>query len=128
MRTCSVLEERSSPNDLEAPPPRTQKRVCFLFFPITGQCLADELGLLHWVRGSSKGTRQVSAVEVGNSKQEDARILVNLLHAKVLCSPILVVQVSMGQFPAMLGGNFQYLNPELYKRWIPYSSKQPHVK
>lgn len=70
----------------------------------------------------------MGAVEVGNSKQEDARMLVNLLHAKVFCSPILVVQVSMGQFPAMLGGNFQYLNPELYKRWTPYSSKQPHVK
>lgn len=84
--------------------------------------------MLHRVRGSSKGTREVGAVEVGNSKQEDARMLVNLLHAKVFYSPILVVQVSMGQFPAMLGGNFQYIDPELYKRWTLYSSKQLHVK
>lgn len=84
--------------------------------PITGQCLANELGLLHWVHSSSKRIREADAVEVGNSEQEDARMLVNLLLAKVLGSPILVIQVSEAKFPAMLGGNFQYFSPKLYKR------------
>lgn len=58
----------------------------------------------------------MGAVEVGNSEQEDARMLVNMPYDKVFCSPILVIQVSEGKFPAMLGGNFQYFIPELYKR------------
>lgn len=63
---CWGLEERTSPNDLEAPPREPSP-------PITGQCLANELGLLHQVRGSNKRTREVDAVEVATQNRKTRR-------------------------------------------------------